>query len=488
MTAGRELEPHLFVILGGSGDLARRKLFPAIFRLLLESDSKKMVQVLGVGTRDLGDDGLREMIGEALVEAGFGRKEATRWCDSCVHYQANDGSREANADFAARVEKIERERSLPGNRIFYLALPPHVFEEKIEMIGEAGLASSQGWVRLVVEKPFGSDLASARALNRLIHRYFDESQVYRIDHYLGKETVQNLSVFRFANSIFESLWNRERIGSVHVTVAESLGLEGRVKYYEEAGAFRDMIQNHLTQLLTLLAMEPPASFKADAIRNEKVKVLNSISSIEPEEVVLGQYTAGESDGVKVPGYLEEEGVAPGSRTPTFVSLKVEVNNWRWQGVPFFLRTGKRLPRRVTRICISFRHPPVFMFESLGAFDVNPNRLLITLQPDEGFHLQFDVKEPGEPFRLKTEELHFHYKEVFGPLPDAYHTLIYDIIEGDQTLFVRSDEVEASWNLYDPIIGQDLNINPYPAGSWGPPESDKLLAAEGTAWLDDYEPE
>jgi len=492
MTSEHEIEPHIFVIHGGSGDLARRKLFPVLYQLLTEEGAKGSCHILGVGRQDLGDDGFREIVKESFIEAGLPVDDddswSDSWCRDCIHYQQMaDIDREGPA-LALRIREIEETYSLPGNRIFYLALPPRAFPGTIRSIGREGLNNSPGWVRLVVEKPFGTDLDSARELNHLVHEYFDESQVYRIDHYLGKETVQNLSVLRFANTVFESIWKRDRIRSVHLTVSESLGIGQRAGYYESSGAIRDMIQNHLTQLVTLLAMEPPARFDADSIRNEKVKVVRSITAIKPDEVVLGQYTAGDMDDEQVQGYLSENGVAADSTTPTFVNLKLAIDNWRWKGVPFFLRTGKRMPRRMTRIVIEFHRPPIAMFGSRNPVETNPNRLVITLQPDEGFHLLFEVKEPGDEMRLRTEELHFHYRDSFEALPDAYQTLIADVIQGDQTLFVRADEVEASWALYDPILEMDLPIHPYPAGSWGPPESDELLARDGTAWMNDYDPE
>ncbi len=488
MASARRIDPHLFVIHGGTGDLARRKLFPALYRLLTDEGQHGSCHVLGVGRSDLDDVRYRELVREAFIEAGLPTDASQPWCTECLHYQQITDIETGGEVLAGRIREIEKSASLPGNRVFYLALPPQAFSGTIRSIGEAGLNHGEGWTRLVIEKPFGTDLESARELNRLVHHYFDESQVYRIDHYLGKETVQNLSVLRFANTVFESLWKRDRIRSVHITVSELLGLEGRAGYYESTGAFRDMIQNHLTQLVTLLAMEPPARFDAESIRNEKVKVLRSIKALEPDEVVLGQYTSGELDGVQVPGYLDEEGVGSGSTTPTFVNLKLAIDNWRWKGVPFFLRTGKRMPKRMTRIVIEFRRPPISMFGSDSQVTSNPNRLLITLQPDEAFHLLFEVKELGDEMRLRTEGLHFHYRDAFESLPDSYQTLLADTISGDQTLFVRADEVEASWALYDPIIAADLPIHPYRAGSWGPPASDELLAASDTAWLNDFDPD
>ena len=368
---------------------------------------------------------------------------------------------------AERIAALEREHSLPGNRLFYLALPPGVFPDVVSRLGEAGLNRSRGWTRIVVEKPFGSDLNTAQALNRHLHQYFDESQIYRIDHYLGKETVQNLLVFRFANAMFESVWNRDRVESVSITVAEELGVEHRGHYYETAGALRDVVQNHLTQLLTIAAMELPAAFDSEAIRYEKAKVLKAVSPIRLEDVAFGQYARGRLNGSEVPGYREEMWVAPDSQTETFVALKLNIANWRWHGVPFYLHTGKRLPRRVTQMAVTFRRPPLEIFRPSCAGAINPNVLVITIQPDEGFDLQFEVKEPGQSIRLRTQSLHFRYSESFAPLADAYQTLLLDVARGDQTLFVSDGWVEASWQLYTPLLGERPAVRLYPAGTWGP---------------------
>jgi len=363
-----------------------------------------------------------------------------------------------------------------------MALPPGAFPGVVERLGAAELEHSAGWTRLVVEKPFGTDLASARQLNELIHARFSEEQVYRIDHYLGKETVQNLLVFRFANQVFESLWNRDRIEAVHITVAEDLGVGSRAPYYDRSGALRDMVQNHLSQLLTLIAMEVPGSLDADAIRDEKVKVLRAARPFSSDDVVLGRYEAGRSGGEEgVPGYLDEEGVDPSSETETFAALRLNIDTWRWQGVPFYLRTGKRLARRLTRITVTFRSPPVSLFSNELACPINANVLTMTLQPDEGFSLTFEVKRPGDEIRLETEELAFRYADAFEPLPGAYETLLLDIVQGDQTLFVRADEVEASWELFEPVIGMGAPLHGYRAGSWGPAAADGLLQGLLHTW-------
>ncbi|MFO8098391.1 MAG: glucose-6-phosphate dehydrogenase [Salinibacter sp.] len=390
-----------------------------------------------------------------------------------------------------RVDQLERHRDLPGNRAFYLSLPPTIYGPAIEGIGEVGLSDGPGWTRLVVEKPFGHDLASAQDLNALVHRFFDEEEVYRIDHYLGKETVQNLLAFRFGNALFESLWNREHIERVEITVSEALGVGERAGYYDQSGHVRDMVQNHLTQLLTLVAMEPPARMAPDAIRDEKVKVLRSVQQPDPEQdVVLGQYDAGTVDGASVAAYTDEPDVPADSTTETFAAVRLGVANWRWQGVPFYLRTGKRLPRKLTQIAVRFQRAPVALFQSDGEpclpaaadCEAAPNELLITLQPDEGFDLRFEVKAPGNnddgSMTLETQQLSFSYRDAFGPVPDAYETLLRDVIVGDPTLFVRADEVEASWRLYAPLLAADGPVHPYAAGTWGPEAVDRLV----TDWM------
>lgn len=476
-------EPCIFIIFGGTGDLARRKILPALFRLQQQKLTPQCL-ILGVTrTADLDDAKYRDMIREALGDSGLPADELGAWIDASLFYQPiNSGTPDDFHALATRIEQLEHEHGLPGNRAFYIALPPEAFADTIAGLGTGGLGSSHGWTRLVIEKPFGRDLASAQSLNAVVHQCFDESQVYRIDHYLGKETVQNLLVFRFANAFFESIWNRDHVDSVQITVAEDLGVEQRAGYYEQAGALRDMIQSHLTQLVSLVAMEVPASMDADAIRFEKIKAVRSIATIDPDEIVFGQYAAGELDGKPVPGYHDEPGVAHDSATETFVALRLEVDTWRWQGVPFYVRTGKRLPRRVSEIVLNLRQPPVSLFEQFDACRLTSNSLVLRVQPDEGFVLTFDVKAPGDPFRLATEPLHFNYQEAFGEIPEAYQTLLLDVIEGDQTLFVHSEEVEASWKLYTPVLESTRPpLFPYAAGSWGPPQADGLLHEGPVRW-------
>ena len=480
MPAGVAVEPSIFVIFGGTGDLARRKILPALYRLHAEGRLARGLAVLGV-SRDVGmtDVNFRQIARDAVVAAGETDTAAVAaWAEKWLYFQgvdAGDGVDDDKefADLRTRIEQLEGTLGLPGNRSFYLSLPPAAVPPTVEMLGKARLNAGPGWTRLVIEKPFGHDLASARHLNELVHRCFDETQIYRIDHYLGKETVQNLLVFRFANAMFETLWNRDHIESVQITMAEEIGVENRASYYEAAGALRDMVQSHLTQLLALVTMEVPSAVDAASIRAEKIKALRAVRPIGADEVVFGQYGPGEVAGKDVPGYREEPGVAPGSRTETFVALRLHLDNWRWQGVPFYLRTGKRMARRLTEIEIKFRRAPVWMFRSVGAEGLARNTLLVTLQPNEGFSLFFDVKAPGEPFRVHRLPLHFNYAEAFKAIPEAYQTLLLDLMRGDQTLFVHADEVETSWALYTPLLQQAHAVFPYPAGTSGPMEAERL---------------
>jgi glucose-6-phosphate 1-dehydrogenase len=478
------VDRQLVVVLGATGDLMQRKLLPVLYRLTAEGGpAAERCMILGVArSKEHTDASYGELARDALVT--FGKVPAAKakaWAARYVRYCGL--GQNTSADFrslGARIQKLEAEHQLPGNRIFYLALPPSTFPRHITGLGEAGLSKAPGFARLVIEKPFGTDLSSAQALNDLVHRHFDETQVYRIDHYLGKETVQNLLAFRFGNAVFESLWNRDRVRCVEITVAESLGVEKRAGYYDQAGALRDMMQNHITQLLTLAAMEVPARFEARSIRHEKEKVLRSIVPYAAGDVVFGQYAAGEVDGQRVPGYREEEGVAAGSETETFVAARFMVNNWRWQGVPFYVRTGKRLPRRVSELVVTFRRAPVAMFEFNDAA-VSSNRLVVRLQPDEGFDLYFGAKTPGDGFELKTQRLHFGYADAYGDLPDAYQTLLLDVMTGDQTLFVHAEEVETSWRLYTPLLEEPPRVHPYAAGTWGPVAADQLAGENGDRW-------
>ena len=476
-----EAAPALFCLFGATGDLARRKILPALHKLHSEGAASN-VYILGVTrTADIDDTGFRGIAAEA-VASGAQAGSVDAWAASRLYYQPiGDGTPDDYAALARRIEEIESRHVLSGNRVFYLALPPAGFTDAARGIAAVGLARSNGWSRLVVEKPFGRDLESARALNASLHEGWSEEQVYRIDHYLGKETVQNLLVFRFANAMFESLWNRDRIDSVQITVAEDLGIGDRAGYYDQAGAVRDMMQNHLAQLLTLVAMEPPSRLDAAAIRSEKVKVLESVRPPEPSELVRGQYARGTIEGKAAAGYLEEKGVPAESGTATFAAIRLEIDNWRWLGVPFFLRTGKRLASRVTEVVLNFREPPVALFERFEACRPQSDTLVLRLQPDEGFILYFDVKKPGASLELERQPLRFNYSEAFGPLPEAYETLLLDVLEGDQTLFVHSAEVEEAWRLFTPLLESPSRLHPYPAGSWGPAEADHIMEGASLPW-------
>jgi glucose-6-phosphate 1-dehydrogenase len=471
-----QVDPSVFVVFGATGDLAHRKIIPALYQLRKHGLIDEKNIILGVSRdTDTDDAKYRAMVRDAIAGADAAADDVAKWVNAVVFYQGMGES--TPADFQAlktRLETLERDHGLTGNRAFYLSLPPTAFPSTIAGLGAAGLNQSSGWTRIVIEKPFGRDLDSARELNRLVHQFFDESQVYRIDHYLGKETVQNLLVFRFANAMFESLWNRDHIESVEITVAEELGVEQRADYYEHAGALRDMVQSHLTQLFALVAMEVPTAFEASAIRDEKIKVLRSIAPLSARDAVRGQYVSGEINGKPVPAYRNEPGVSPRSNTETFVALRLSLDTWRWQGVPFYLRTGKRMARRLTEIRVRFRQAPVWMFRGMSGSQPTANTLVITLQPNEGFRLYFDVKAPGEPFRLQRLTLHFDYGEEFKFLPEAYQTLLLDVLRGDQTLFVHADEVEASWRVYAPILALKDTPYFYEAGTWGPPQAATII--------------
>jgi len=478
------VEPHVFIILGATGDLTRRKLLPALYHLRDPENAEKPTRlIVGAALPEMSEEAFRLWAYEGLHEAGWrNANELRAWCNTCLHYQTvRQGGPQDYEALAGYIRQLERTRHMPENLVFYLALPPATVPAAIEQLDRVGLLKGRGWVRVVFEKPFGHDFYSARALNTELHRYLDESQIYRIDHYLGKETVQNLLAFRFANPIFESLWNRDSIESVEITVAEDLGVEHRGAYYQQAGALRDMVQNHLTQLMTVVAMEVPVSFEAAAIQSEKLKVLHSISPISQDDVIFGQYTAWQVADVTIPGYREEPGVPKDSITETFVALKAEIHNWRWKGVPFYLRTGKRLPRKLTQIAVTFRDAPIQVFRSLKPGSISPNQLLITLQPSEGFSLCFSVKSPGRPFSFSERALQFEYEKSFGPLPEAYETLLLDVMTGDQTLFVSAEFTETAWRLYDPLLTVERAVHPYSASTWGPLEADTLVERNGHQW-------
>jgi glucose-6-phosphate 1-dehydrogenase len=479
-------EPLLFVVFGATGDLMQRKLLLALYHLHQQGKLPAGSAIVGVARHPLDDAAFRGRCLASLVEEKAGTAdEVGPFCEARLfYYSLGTDTPDAYRGLGSRLARLEEERGLAGNRILYLALPLEAVSPTLEKVGMAGLNHSPGWTRVVIEKPFGRDLASAQALNVLVHQYFEESQVYRIDHYLGKETVQNLLVFRLANAFVESDWNRDRVERVEVVVDESLGVGERAEYYESSGALRDMIQNHVTQVLALVAMEPPARRNVEAIRDEKVKVLRSAEPIAPGDVVRGQYTRGTVDGKSVPGYRETTGVSPTSDTETFIALRLKFTNWRWQNVPFFLRTGKRLPAKSSRVVVTFRAPPVSFFQEEAEYEHNPDQVTILLQPEEGVEIAFEIKVPGREMRVQTHRMKFHYSDVFGPLPDGYETLVYDVMLGETNLFVRADEVEESWRLYSRVLENPPPVVPYSAGSAGPEEANRLTEEWGHRWSAD----
>lgn len=473
--------PHLFVVIGGTGDLMKTKLLPALYRLHRQAPGNRVI--LGAARAELSDAQYADTVRDALVQAKVDQPgPCGEFASSVVHFQSLGNSGDDYAALARRITQIEKERGLSGNRVLYLAIPLPAVPPAVEGLARAGLNKGPGWTRIVVEKPFGRDLPSALELNRQMHAHFTEQQIYRIDHYLGKETVRNLLVFRFANSLFEPQWNRDRIERVEITVAEDNGVGSRGGFYETAGALRDIVQNHLTQILCLIAMEPPANFDADSIIDEKVKVLRSVGPLSSDDAVFAQYTRATINGKEVPGYLDEPGVPKTSRTETFVAIRMWIDNWRWQGVPFLVRTGKRLARKQTKVVVVFRRPPHTMFAKDGEVCVlHRNTLEMTLQPDEGFDFVFQVKVPGHGLELQPQRMHFRYNDVFGPLADAYETLLSDVATGDKTRFVRADEVEASWRLFAPLLDTPHPMHTYAAGTWGPTEAEGLQVSPGQSW-------
>ena len=472
------IEPVTFIIFGATGHLSRTKLFPALARVL-EDRGMRSHAIIGVGSRQRTHDDFKSLVQTSLASSSVDGDATERFLNGSFAYHAvsSDDSYRAVADLVTRVES---EKGLPGNRILYLAVPPSQLDTTVRGIRISGLDSGGGWTRIVVEKPFGTDLATAVASNAEIHETFSESQVYRIDHYLGKETVRNLLVFRFTNSLFEQTWNRRHIESVEITVAESSGLDGRAAYFDESGAVRDMVQNHLTQILMLIAMEPPVTMDAKSIHSEKVKVLASVRPIEMSDVVLGRYTSGTINGEQVGGYLEEPDVPNDSITPTFAALRINVDNWRWHGVPFYLRTGKRMSKLATQVTVRYLRPPICLFHTDDTCQGHQNSLTLRLQPDEGFELLFDVKQPGPGMAIRQISLAVSYSEVLKTAHDAYETLLADVIAGDQTLFVSSDEVESAWGLYDSLLDR-IDVNAYPAGTDGPESAQRIINTYPGSW-------
>ncbi len=480
MTNTREGEkPATIVIFGASGDLTRRKLVPALYNLFCKKRLPPLTRIVGFARRPYGDDDFRARLEEGVRTFSAESFDPGTWrlfASAIGYFQ---GRLDQRGDYRRLKTFLDGLEGGAADRLYYLATSPAFYAEAVTSLGEAGLASrEEGDRNIVVEKPFGRDLATSQALNREIHRVFDESQVFRIDHYLGKETAQNILFLRFANTIFEPVWNRRYVDHVQITVAETVDAGRRAGYYDSAGVLRDMFQNHLLQLLTLVAMEPPASFEADALRNEKVKVLSAVRPVALEDTVLAQYE----------GYTRTEGVAPDTRTPTYAALKLYVDNWRWNGVPFYLRSGKAMAMKSSDIIIQFQPPPHVMFDLREKRDFTANVLYLSIQPDEGIHLMFETKVPGSDQESRSVNMEFHYRSSFGggALPEAYQRLLLDAMKGDAALFARSDEIETAWRLIDPVIaGREGEGAPRPAtyarGSLGPAEGDALLARDGRAW-------
>ena len=495
-TAGQTADPSVMVIFGASGDLTKRKLIPALYNLEREKLLSKEFAVVGISRRDMSHDAFREKLTEDIKSFATHTVESNLWDEFVkrIYYLAGDMQQpETYSKLQSLLAQVDQDHGTKGNYFYYLATAPRFFAPVVEQLGAAGLVEQENkqWRRVIVEKPFGHDLHSAQKLNHDIRNVLDENQIYRIDHYLGKETVQNILVFRFSNGIFEPVWNRQYIDHVQITVAESVGVESRGGYFEQSGTLRDMVPNHIFQLISLTAMEPPISFAADAVRDEQAKILRAIQPISPEDVltrtVRGQYGAGSFDGESTLAYRSEPDVAPDSSTETYVAAKLFIDNWRWAHVPFYLRTGKRMPSRVTEIVIQFRRAPFILFRQTGVEKLTRNRLVLRLQPDEGISLSFGAKIPGPVVKLGTVNMNFQYTDYFGSTPSTgYERLLYDCMLGDATLFQRADMVEAGWDVVAPIIDvwkalPPRNFPNYPAGSWGPEEADRLIQADGHEW-------
>ena len=486
----RRAPPGVIVVMGASGDLTSRKLLPALEGLSRRGLLSPAFAVVGVARTQLDDEGFRQLMTKAVPDGGPGWQEIVKHS----RYVAGDyGDESTFATLRSTLEELESEIGAPGNRTFYLATVPAVFEEAAAGLGSAGLnvpGRDGAAVRLVIEKPFGRDLESARHLDDALHRTFEEDQIYRIDHYMGKETVQNVLALRFANAIFEPLWNRSYIDHVQVTVAESLGVEKRGAFYETAGALRDIVQNHVMQVLALTLMEPPSAIDSHGIRDEKMKVLRSIVVPTAEQVlsdvVRGQYDSGWSEGQAVPGYRQEQDVDPNSHTETYVAMRLHVDNWRWAGVPVYIRTGKRLPKRVTEVAMQFQRVPHLAFSAAESRGLKPNTLVLRIQPDEGVAVRFGAKVPGQAFQVRDVLMDMSYGTSFlEEPPDAYERLLLDAMVGDPTLFIRSDEVDQAWQIVAPILetwhGSSAPLAGYAAGTWGPKQADALIQRDGRQW-------
>jgi glucose-6-phosphate 1-dehydrogenase len=496
MQSARKPEPIILTIFGAGGDLTWRKIIPALYNLFLDGWLPEKYAIIGLDIKDLNDESYRKRAQDGINQFSRSVKakaeDWTKFSQNIFYRKSDFTNEETYNNLLQTINDIEKQWNENTNRIFYMAIPPKFIGQIAENIGKCHAASEKLRSRIVVEKPFGHDLESAKELNKTLGNIFNECQIYRIDHYLGKETVQNMMTFRFANAMFEPLWNRNYIEHVQITVAEQVGVEHRGLYYDNAGALRDMIQNHLLQLLCLTAMEPPVSFNADEVRNKKVDVLQAIRKSSLEEVrnfaIRGQYDAGWLQGTKVKAYREEPGVSPNSDTETFVALKFFIDNWRWQGVPFYLRTGKRLAERVSTITIQFRPVPHSAFPSESIENWQSNRLILLIQPQKNIILRFQAKKPGLKMILNPVDMLFNYESAYdSEPPEAYETLLLDIMLGDATLFMRTDQVEAAWQVITPILETWQTTSPsdfpnYPSGTWGPEAAEALIAKDGHNWI------
>jgi glucose-6-phosphate 1-dehydrogenase len=487
-------EPHIITIFGASGDLTKRKLIPALYHLYIQHLLPDKFQILGVGRTHLSDADFRVKMGDWIDVNDENPQQKSEFLKALFYIDLETENADTYGKLRDKLNELRAQKDIPENYIYYLATPPSLYEKIAQGLTIAGInkdVEGQSWKRIIIEKPFGVDYESAKNLNKRLLCYFAEDQIYRIDHYLGKETVQNVLVTRFANGIFEPLWNRNYIHHVEITSSEDLGVGGRGGYYDNAGALRDMVQNHLLQLVGLVAMEPPIHAESKAIRNETLKVFQSLRPIKEDEVskyvIRGQYTSCKVKGDKVPGYREEIGVADNSRTETYVALKFFIDNWRWNGVPFYIRSGKRLPTKVTEIVIHFKKSPHHIFSNhFGEMNTH-NQLVIRVQPDEGLLLKFGMKEPGTGFKVKTANMDFHYSDVDGPkISEAYERLLLDCMQGDSTLYIRGDAVEEAWSFVQPILNAwknqpDIPVYGYPAGTWGPENADSLIEETEINW-------
>jgi glucose-6-phosphate 1-dehydrogenase len=493
---GQSADPCVMVIFGASGDLTKRKLIPALYNLAKHNLLPKEFAIVGLARSGMSNEAFRKKISHDLNEFATSSVDSAfaSWFSERLHYISGDVTDEKTYEqLKNQLKLVDKEHGTGGNYFYYLATAPTFFPVIIQQLGKATLSIEEKgtWRRVIIEKPFGRDLLSARSLNQEIRKILNENQIYRIDHYLGKETVQNILAFRFANGIFEPIWNRRYIDHIQITVAENLGVEQRGEFYEGAGAIRDMVPNHIFQLITLTAMEPPISFQANAVRDEQAKILRAIQPMSPEEVlkntVRGQYGEGKIGGKQVPGYRSEKNVSPDSSVETFVAMKLFIDNWRWADVPFYIRTGKRLPRRVTEVAIQFKRAPFVLFRQTPVEHLTPNRLAIRIQPDEGISLTFGAKVPGPVMQLGTVDMDFKYKDYFGCTPSTgYERLLYDCMLGDATLFQRADMVEYGWSVVSMVLDvwnalPARNFPNYKAGTWGPKEADDLIEQDGRQW-------